>query len=751
MHTKDVRALLSRNLFVVDGSALVVLAPPMNTRSIALFGASLLVTLATACGGDGGNNNGSCGDGHVTGSEQCDDGNTTAGDGCSASCQNESSGHRCGDGNVDVATEQCDDGNTTSGDGCSATCQNEGANLCGNGVINGTEACDDHNTANSDGCSSTCVVESGYTCTGTPSVCTMTQTATGTCAMPITVTFTGTTDLTATLTGDTTASTSQVQDATCDGAPAGTGAHDKVYKFTTTDVRDMLIEIGGATDYNAIVRLMRVACDTSTEVIEYTGAGDGCADVNASGYLGVVNLPAGTYYVVVDGEAATDDGNYEINLTASLPGCGNGTINGQFEFCEDGNTASGDGCNANCEVETGYNCIIPSMGSPSVCHLKGCGDGVVDTAAATPEECDDLNTTSGDRCSSTCTLEFDVAEAEPNDTIPQVLTPVNHVVKGTLSSGTDVDLYTFTLSAPTTVTLETYNRIDGTDLNYAPGVGNNKFDCSGLDSIVSVFAAGADVSMPAMALARDDDDGARTCSYLGAADSTDNEIETGADPTQLVMLPAGTYTIRVYNFATTAATYLLDVKFGGTTTTPVAPAPGDLVINEVMTADNLADTNCDTLTNVSNDEFVELVNVSNKVLDLNGITIRDNLPTAGVIRFTFGAAGNLGTGTLTLAPGKAVTVWAGGTPMCPGVTNWFTPAVAAQGTLGLNDAGEIVTVMSADATPVQLATATFGMATLQVSFNLSPDVTGTTYALHNAVAGHVGNFSPGKKVDGTAF
>ena len=724
----------------------------MKMRSVALFGASLLVTLATACGGDGGNNNGSCGDGHVTGSEQCDDGNTTAGDGCSASCQNETSGPRCGDANVDVATEQCDDGNTTSGDGCSATCQNETTSMCGNGVINGTEACDDHNTANSDGCSSTCVVESGYTCTGTPSVCTMTQTANGTCAAPFNVTFTGTTALTATLTGDTTTGTSQVQDATCDGAPAGTGAHDKVYKFTTTDVRDMLIEIGAATDYNAIVRLMRVACDTSTEVIEYTGAGDGCADFNVSGYLGVVNLPAGTYYVVVDGVAATDDGNYEINITASLPGCGNGMISGQFEFCDDGNTAAGDGCNVNCEVETGYNCVIPTAGAASVCRMKGCGDGVVDTMAATPEECDDLNTTSGDRCSATCTLEFDVAEAEPNDTIPQVLTPVNHVVKGTLSSGTDVDLYTFTLSAPTTVTLETYNRIDGTNLNYAPGVGNNKLDCSGLDSIVSVFAAGADVSMPAMALARDDDDGARTCSYLGAADSTDNEIETGADPTQLVMLPAGTYTIRVYNFATTAATYLLDVKFGGTTMTPVAPAAGDLAINEFLAADGGAtnggvDSNCDTVLTNTDDEFIELVNVSTtKTLDLTGVTISDS----ATVQFTFGAATNVGTGSLTLAPGKAVTIWAGGAPACPGVTNWFTP-VATQHTLSLNDGGDTITVKTGGATPVTIATTTYGAATVATSFNLSPDVTGTVYALHSAVAGAVGNISPGKKANATPF
>lgn len=44
--------------------------------------------------------------------------------------------------------------------------------VCGNGVIEGTEACDDNDTDNGDGCSSVCAIESGYNCTGEPSVCT---------------------------------------------------------------------------------------------------------------------------------------------------------------------------------------------------------------------------------------------------------------------------------------------------------------------------------------------------------------------------------------------------------------------------------------------------------------------------------------------------------------------------------------------------------------------------------------------------
>jgi cysteine-rich repeat protein len=62
--------------------------------------------------------------------------------------------------------------------------------------------------------------------------------------------------------------------------------------------------------------------------------------------------------------------------------CGDGAEEPPEE-CDDGNTASGDGCSAACITET-------------------CGDGVVN---AVVETCDDGNTAAGDGCSATCTLE----------------------------------------------------------------------------------------------------------------------------------------------------------------------------------------------------------------------------------------------------------------------------------------------------------------------------------------------------------
>ncbi len=42
---------------------------------------------------------------------------------------------------------------------------------CGDGAIGGSEACDDGNVTAGDGCAASCTIETGYTCTGTPSVC----------------------------------------------------------------------------------------------------------------------------------------------------------------------------------------------------------------------------------------------------------------------------------------------------------------------------------------------------------------------------------------------------------------------------------------------------------------------------------------------------------------------------------------------------------------------------------------------------
>ena len=69
------------------------------------------------------------------------------------------------------------------------------------------------------------------------------------------------------------------------------------------------------------------------------------------------------------------------------PYCGDGTVNQSHEECDDGNTANGDGCASDCQIQA----------SPE------CGNGILETYV--DEECDDGNTANGDNCSSTCKIE----------------------------------------------------------------------------------------------------------------------------------------------------------------------------------------------------------------------------------------------------------------------------------------------------------------------------------------------------------
>ena len=74
-------------------------------------------------------------------------------------------------------------------------------------------------------------------------------------------------------------------------------------------------------------------------------------------------------------------------LEGNMPVCGNAELE-LGEQCDDGDTQSGDGCNAFCEIEGGGGTL--------------CGNSVVE---APTEECDDGGTISGDGCSATCQAE----------------------------------------------------------------------------------------------------------------------------------------------------------------------------------------------------------------------------------------------------------------------------------------------------------------------------------------------------------
>lgn len=88
--------------------------------------------------------------------------------------------------------------------------------------------------------------------------------------------------------------------------------------------------------------------------------------------------------------------------------CGNGTVD-SGEQCDDGNTASGDGCSSTCRWEG--QCSVTDTGSitcdddvdcaPALGACIACGNGRLDSG----EECDDGNHTVDDGCDSSCQVE----------------------------------------------------------------------------------------------------------------------------------------------------------------------------------------------------------------------------------------------------------------------------------------------------------------------------------------------------------
>ncbi len=103
------------------------------------------------------------------------------------------------------------------------------------------------------------------------------------------------------------------------------------------------------------------------------------------------------FYFRVDDDNDLESGIFTFTYRDDGAYCGDGVLDSPIEQCDDGNTVSGDGCNANCLWEY-------------------CGDGIVNDDGA--EECDDGNTVSGDGCSATCHYEYcgdDIVNDYPNE------------------------------------------------------------------------------------------------------------------------------------------------------------------------------------------------------------------------------------------------------------------------------------------------------------------------------------------------
>lgn len=376
---------------------------------------------------------------------------------------------------------------------------------CGDGVTEGPESCDDANAVDGDGCSA-CAVDLGFECDNTTlSVCS------------------GPTDL------GIFAAAEMIPDTVSTEVLANGDSFFYTITFSEDVVISGTLDAPGGEDLD-----IEFFDDTAASVFRSaTTSGEAFADQL---------LVAGTYTIEVNAAAAIPAGWTLVMSTVAGPVCGDGIV-GIGEACDD-NMVDNDGCTA-CVVDVGYSC--DNTNDPSVC-TPTCGDGIVDV----DDECDDGNLVNDDRCSDLCTLNADVLDLDGNDDFAnaQAIT-AGQVARGSLDpNGVDVfDLYSITLVDASWVTLEQYNTVDSDLTNYdAPGL-DNTLDCNS-DLDVRIFDAAGDPTDNATAIAYDDFAGDGACGFLGP-------VTDGGD----VLLPAGTYYVKVSEFGDNAAVPLYGLDF----------------------------------------------------------------------------------------------------------------------------------------------------------------------------------------------
>lgn len=219
---------------------------------------------------------------------------------------------------------------------------------CGNRKLDPGEQCDDGNDVSDDGCSSTCTIESK----GPVDVCE---------GEPVTLTAASGTTLYVGHVEGSTASLYNHYGASCGG---GSGA-DAVYKIESPKVGRAVVRI--VADYDAIVSA-RTACDdvkvevacgaTSPLTLPDGGALDASAlpdggVATAKGEIAFPVYPNAPVFLMVDGYGASK-GNFVLDIDVQTAVCGNGAAEAPEE-CDDGNTTAGDGCSATCTLEAGGN------------------------------------------------------------------------------------------------------------------------------------------------------------------------------------------------------------------------------------------------------------------------------------------------------------------------------------------------------------------------------------------------------------
>jgi hypothetical protein len=179
----------------------------------------------------------------------------------------------------------------------------------------------------------------------------------------------------------------------------------------------------------------------------------------------------------------------------------------------------------------------------------------------------------------------------------------------------------------------------------------------------------------------------------------------------------------------------------------------DVVINEFLAdpADGLAgDANHDGVRDASADEFIELVNSTTSDIDLSGYQLQTRAlnATTDTLRHRFANGTRLFAGT-------AIVIFGGGAPNATNPLFGGAQIVkASSGGLSLVNSGGVITLRNKNSeivSSIAYGTSLGLRADQNQSLTRTPDITGA-FSLHSLAAGGPDrSFSPGTKVDGSAF
>lgn len=161
-----------------------------------------------------------------------------------------------------------------------------------------------------------------------------------------------------------------------------------------------------------------------------------------------------------------------------------------------------------------------------------------------------------------------------------------------------------------------------------------------------------------------------------------------------------------------------------------------IVINEIHADPDSTngDANGDGTASASQDEFIEIYNISGANLDISGWTLADGASDRHIFP----------NGTIIPA-NEAIVVFSGGTPVTvPGLVQ-----VASSNALGLNNSGDTITIKNE--TSITILTEVYGSAGSNQSIARDVDFTGS-FVNHSTIASNPVLFSPGRdNTDNTPF